>query len=328
MTALKVLKGNFDSGKKNYINYTTQSESKKDVLFTDFITNTVDPKQKRMSENYAKNYKTLLFHLNNFSEEYDVNIYTNSVNEEFLDDFITYLEEKNYKLNYINFLIILTKGMVKKAAIYGYAVDPSFDDVKVKTEESFSVYLSMNEITRIYYYDKLSPIQKKWRDLFVLGCLTGLRYSDYSSLDSSNFQGDFIVKTTKKTGIKVVIPEHDYVKEIYNKYEGKIPNGLSLQQFNKHLKNISREIGFNDTVIINYIKGRKSITEIKPKWKLITTHTARRSFATNMYLTGRMKTFEIMAITGHTTEKSFFKYIKVTKENIVNQIAGDTFFRK
>jgi|GEM_PF-2622157 len=50
--------------------------------------------------------------------------------------------------------------------------------------------------------------------------------------------------------------------------------------------------------------------------------------ATNMYLTGRMKTFEIMALTGHTTEKSFFKYIKVNNSDISKQIAGDSYFRK
>lgn len=326
--ALKLIHGENRFGKKDYINYGALTEPKTGVLFTEFIEKTVARKQKRMKESYSRNYKTLLLHLENFTTEFDVNLYTNSVNEEFLDDFITWLEEKNLRLSYIGYQVILIKGMVKKAAIYGYAVDPSFDDVQVKAEETFSVYLSMNEITRLYYYENLTNIQKKWRDLFVLGCLTGLRYSDYSTLDDSNFQGDFIVKVTKKTGVKVVIPVHDYIREIVSRYPEKFPAGLSTQQFNRHLKNIARKAGFNDAVVYTCTKGRNVNTEYKQKWEMVSSHTARRSFATNMYLTGRMKTHEIMAITGHTTEKSFFRYIKVTQEDTIKQIAGDNFFRK
>jgi integrase len=61
---------------------------------------------------------------------------------------------------------------------------------------------------------------------------------------------------------------------------------------------------------------------------MISSHTARRSAATNMYLTGRWKTFQIMAITGHTTEESFFRYIKVSKTDVAKQMAGDSYFKK
>ena len=328
MTALRLLKGSFDNQKKDYINRVAQSEPRTGVLFADFIENTITRKSKRMSESYARNYNSLLRLLRDFANEFNVNIYTNSVNEEFLDDFITYLEEKGYKLSYIKYQLTLIKGMVRRASTYGYAVNPSFDDVDLGDEDSFSVYLSMNDITRIYYYEGLTRIQSKWRDLFVVGCLTGLRYSDYSTLRKENFNGDYIVKVTKKTGAKVSIPIHDYVREIYEKYDGELPTGLSIQTFNEHLKNICKKIGFNEKVTFSYTKGGKVITETKQKWELISSHSARRSFATNAYLTNRLEPFKIMAITGHTTEKSFFRYIKVTKEDLIKQIANDNFFKK
>jgi len=46
---------------------------------------------------------------------------------------------------------------------------------------------------------------------------------------------------------------------------------------------------------------------------MVTTHTARRSFATNMYKMG-IPSITIMAITGHRTETAFLKYIKVTPQ--------------
>jgi integrase len=94
------------------------------------------------------------------------------------------------------------------------------------------------------------------------------------------------------------------------------------------LKNIARKAGFNDAIVYTCTKGRNVNTEYKQKWEMVSSHTARRSFATNMYLTGRMKTLNIMSITGHTTKKSFFRYIKVTKEDAVKQLSGDIIFRK
>ena len=122
------------------------------------------------------------------------------------------------------------------------------------------------------------------------------------------------------------IPIHDYVREIYEKYEGNVPGGLSVQTFNQHLKNICRRIGFTEPVTFNYTRGGNVITETRQKWELISSHSARRSFATNAYLTNRLEPYKIMAITGHTTEKSFFRYIKVTKEDLIKQIANDNFF--
>jgi len=314
--------------KKDYINYTRNSEPKTGVLLCDFIEKTIERKSKRMGESFMKNYKTIIFHLNEFSEKNDVLIYINSINEEFLDDFIIYLEEKKLRLNYIKGLITSIKTMVRKSAIYGYMVDPTYDDINVDSEETFSVYLSMNEITRIYYFKGLSKKQERIRDLFIIGCLTALRYSDYSTLTKDNFKNDFIIKTTKKTNKKVILPIHDYVREIFNKYDGEIIYGLSIQHFNRYIKMICKKIGLTDSITYNYTKGGKLITETKEKWELISSHTARRSSVTNMYLTGRLKTFEIMSITGHTTEKSFFRYIKVTNENISKQILSDSYFKK
>lgn len=217
--------------------------------------------------------------------------------------------------------------MVKKAGTYGYLVDPSYDDVYLKEESSsFAVFLSMNEITRIYYYENLTRKQQRIRDLFIIGCLTGLRYSDYSNLNKEDFQDEFIVKTTKKTN-RVIIPLHEYVKEILEKYEYDLPKNISIQYFNRYVKLICKKIGLNEVITNSYMRGNKIITESKEKWELISSHTARRSAATNMYMTGRMKTSDIMTTTGHTTESSFFRYIKTSTEDKVKSIAGDSYFR-
>lgn len=222
--------------------------------------------------------------------------------------------------------------MVRKASQYNYTVDPTYNQIDLHLEETFAVFLSMNEITRIYYYkfrkQDSRRAKEKIRDLFVVGCLTALRYSDYSTLTQDNFQNDFIVKRTKKTNVTVKVPMHDYVREIIAKYGGNIPNGLCIQNFNKYLKLIMREIRLTDKITYSYTVGGKIKTVTKEKWELICSHTARRSAATNLYLTGRMKTLEIMRLTGHKTEQNFFRYIRLTSDDTARSISGDMFFRK
>lgn len=329
-TALKLVKGaSLDSaGPKNYINNKLQGEPKHGVLFRNFIQTVIQRRTGRIGASYIRSYKNLILHVDRFSALNDAEIFTNSVNEEFLDDFIVYLQEQELKHGYIKGLIDLAKACIRRAATYGYAVDSSFDDVVLKDEDIFSVYLSMNEITRIYYFKGLTRFQQKIRDLFVVGCLTAMRYSDYSTLSPANFQGNYIIKVTKKTSKKVKIPIHDYVREIYNKYNGNLLFGYSIQHFNRYIKVICQKIGLDDQITFNYTRGGKLQTITKPKYELICSHTARRSAATILYLTQRFKTFEIMALTGHTTETSFFRYVKITNDDISQQISTDTFFKK
>lgn len=111
-TALKLVHS--AAGKRDYINRLILSEPKTGVLFTDFIEQTLAKKAKRRGESYAKGYNTLIKHVKAFSVEYEAEIYTNSVGEDFLDDFICYLEEKDLRKNYIVTLLSLVKAMTAK----------------------------------------------------------------------------------------------------------------------------------------------------------------------------------------------------------------------
>lgn len=318
--------------RKDYINHFRQSKPLEGIFFTEFVRETLEKRSRRKSVNYAAVYDAIIKHINNFSELFDCDIYTNSITEEFIDDFIIYLEDQGLRHNTIVGYIQKIQSLVRRAGQYNYAVDNTYDEVDMREEPTNAVFLSMNEITRIYYYKFVKQDKRKAkeriRDLFVIGCLTALRYSDYSTLTSDNLQGRYIVKRTKKTNVDVKVPAHDYVLEIFEKYRGIIPNGLCIQYFNKYLKVIMKEIGLTDKITYSYTQGGKSITVTKEKWELISSHTARRSAATNMYLTGRMKTLEIMRLTGHRCEQNFFRYIRLTNEDTARSISGDMFFRK
>ena len=311
---------------KNYINDNHINSPIRDKLLVDFIMEMVNKKNKSIS--YKSQYKVLMKHVNEFSEKYDCMIYTNSVTEDFIEDFIGYLRDKNMRNNTVKGLIEKIKAMTKKAGNYGYAVNRTFDEISVPEEDTCSIALSMNEITRIYYYTGLTKKQEKIRDLFIVGCLTGMRYSDYSTLTSDNIQKDIIIKKTKKTGVTVHVPVHSYIKELLEKYNGELPKDISIQHFNRSIKTICKKIGLTDKVVFTRTVGHNVVTDSYEMWQVISSHTARRSAATNMYNSGRMKTLQIMLITGHTTEKNFFRYIKIGREENAKNISTDLFFRK
>lgn len=318
--------------RKDYINHFRQAKPIEGVYFTIFVREVLEKRSRRKSEHYAAVYDAIIKHIDAFSEEFDCDIFTNSVTAEFLDDFIIYLEDQGLRHNTIVGYIQKIQTLIRRASQYNYAVDNTYNEIDLQCEPTNAVFLSMNEIARIYYYkfekqDKRKS-KERIRDLFVIGCLTALRYSDYSTLTKDNFQGDYLVKRTKKTNVDVKIPLHAYVKEIYAKYGGVIPCKLCIQYVNKYLKVIMKEIGLNDLITYSFTKGGKLITVTREKWELISSHTARRSAATNMYLTGRMTTLEIMRMTGHRTEQNFFRYIRLTNDDTARSISGDMFFRK
>lgn len=276
------------TARKDYINHFRQSKPLEGIYFTSFIKEVLEKRSRRKSEHYATVYDAIIKHIDNFSLEFDCDIYTNSVTAEFLDDFIIYLEDQGLRHNTIVGYIRKIQTLIRRASQYNYAVDTTYDEIDLHEEPTNAVFLSMNEITRIYYYkfenqDKRKA-KERIRDLFVLGCLTALRYSDYSTLTKDNFQGDYLVKRTKKTNVDVKVPMHDYVREIIAKYGGLVPGGLCIQYVNKYLKVIMKEIGLNDPVTYSFTKGGRLVTVTKEKWELISSHTARRSAATNMYL--------------------------------------------
>lgn len=314
------------------MNHFRQEKPLEGIYFTDFIREVLERRSRRRSEHYAAVYDAIIKHVESFSEEFDCDIFTNSITVEFLDDFIIYLENKGLRHNTIVGYVQKIQSLVRRSSSYNYAVDSTYDEIELREESVNAVFLSMNEIARIYYYkfekQDRRKARERIRDLFVIGCLTALRYSDYSTLTNDNFINGYIVKRTKKTNVDVKIPVHDYVREIFDKYEGNIPGGLCIQYFNKYLKIIMKEIGFTDKITFSYTKGGRLVTETREKWELISSHTARRSAATNMYMTGRMKTLEIMKLTGHRSEQNFFRYIRLTADDMARSISGDNFWRK
>jgi len=193
-------------------------------------------------------------------------------------------------------------------------------DFKVPTEETDAIYLTFDEIGKIYVADLTDhPELMPARDLFVLGCLTGLRFSDFSALHPEDLRQNMLYKKQEKSVHWVVIPLRKEAKEIFTEQFKEAIPGICNAQFNKKVKEIAKLAGLHETIKFSYRKGNKQIEVKRPKWAWVTSHTARRSFCTNEYLKGTPYKM-IMQISGHKREKDFYKYIRIDPEAAAQKV--------
>ena len=253
---------------------------------------------------------------------------------DFYNDFIKYLNEAThargkYKPNVIGKFIKNIKVMTRYAYENHYTTNDDFKrkEFKAYKENVETIYLTEEELNRLYAL-VLPDNQAQVRDNFLISCYTGLRYSDIVRLEQKhlNFAQKMLTIVTQKTNTLVVIPMHPKVEAIFAKYGNKPPKVQCNQSTNRMLKKLCRMAEITNFVSIIETTGgvRQEVTY--EKCDMVTSHTARRSFATNAYRAG-IPSLSIMQITGHTTESSFMRYIRVSKEENAIALQEHAFFR-
>lgn len=259
-------------------------------------------------------------------------IYFEDINRNFYNDFISYLNDNKYSKNYIGTVIQKIK------TVMGYALDEGKHNNSEFKKSYFSKisevinhpYLDLNELNEI---EKLELVDREMdiaRDIFLVGCFTGLRIGDLLSfIKNPNYLNEngkkFIQIKQSKTKNYVYIPLKPNVKKIMEKYDGNLPDYLHQNIINKHLKSICKRANITCEYQYTRTEGGEEVVYKKPKYKFISTHTARRSFCTNAFKEG-LPVHDIMAISGHKTETIFLDYIKVDVIQNASRISKHTFF--
>lgn len=266
--------------------------------------------------------RQMRYSLNLFKEFLgDSNPQFNDITVKFVEGFIEWMAEKGLRANTRGCHIKRIKTAMGEAFDAGLHKSREFEKFRVEKELVENIYLSEDEIRKIEELP-LSGRKELSRDLFVIGCHTAMRFSDCIRLRPDDIKGGIIKQKQAKTGNMVSIPCHPKVMEIIRKYNG-APQVCDVL-LNRDIKEICWMAGIRDKVGIRR-HGEKETTYCE-KWKLVSSHTARRSAATNMYKAG-IPTIAIMKITGHKSEKVFMDYIKVTGEENAQMLKDNPFFR-
>lgn len=271
------------------------------------------------------------------------------INKALADHFVSFMEKNGYMVTSINKYIICFKAMIQNAMdqeLHNNLIAlRAFSKKKIQeTDKAKEIYLTKAELQALYEMP-LEGLKDKVRDVFLVGCYTCQRFSDYARLEKENFtktaKGTKVVRIVQeKTGNDVVIPIlNDNLLHIAEKYGYDIPkvNDVIL---NRYIKQILKEL--SSTVPSLARKERTLLTMkerekekqglvsferdnkenvIKPRYELVSSHTARRSGITNLYLSGNFDTYQMMSISGHRDEKTFYEYIKLSSDEVADSIA-------
>ena len=315
------------------------------VYFTDYLYTYIKRYESARSIITIRHYNTTRNKLIEYEKTLPKRLSFEDINIEFYNDFRRWFFLHGYTDNYFGSIVKVIKQAYKEAR----QVDKlhSFSDIEHRdfvtvTAESDNVYLNEEELQKIHNL-KITPelIAANYKDLdshriqqkitsltrvrqrFLIGAYTGLRVSDFARLGDMNI-GEFIRINTTKTKSNTVVPIHPVISEILA--EGFDPSiTVSDQKINSHIKELARLAGITEMVLLNKHVGGKVVEVYKEKCDLVSTHTARRSFATNAYKAG-VPTIAIMKITGHKKESTFLKYIKISAEENAEILKSHPFF--
>lgn len=312
------------------------------VYFVDWIQKYIDESPIRLYQGQPvkkrtiQHYTTTKYKLDNYEKYFNTKLRFQDIGLEFYRNFLFYCQNiEKINNNTIGGYVTNIKKWCKIIDIEGLPINQQYRHSEFSTisNKTKDIYLTEDEINIVFnhnfnYSERLDNV----RDNFIIGLRTGLRISDFMQLKNINIINDSIEIETTKTSYPVIIPLHQQIKEILQKRNGALPNQISDVKFNQYVKEVCKAVGFTEMVegakminkkedkdffpniaIISKNKNRKEFG-IYPKYELITSHTCRRSFASNLY--GKLPNMTIMAITGHKTESQFLKYIKITpREN-------------
>lgn len=319
--------------KKALSNFINQNKTETDpdkseffMLANRFIMGEIKNRGKDKSKGSLNNYHAVTKHLKDFqnkTSKYPITFET--INLDFFYKYTSYLKENlGLSPNTIAKDISIIKVFMGEAIDLRYTTNNEFRHKKFSYSEidTDAVYITENELEALYQFDfshnkKLENV----RDLFVFGAWVGLRFSDFSNIKPENIveiDSEYFIKIiTQKTKELVIIPCNPVVLAIFKKYDNnrnRLPYTISNQKFNDYIKEVFKSAGFLE-------KGRLANNVDLELWQCVSSHAARRSFATNYYLQG-FPVIDLMKITGHKTEKAFMKYIRITKLDAAKRLSS------
>lgn len=189
----------------------------------------------------------------------------------------------------------------------------SLKHMVTRTEEPESIFLNEDEICLIEQTEADGPQQAIVKDLFLIGCETGLRFSDFTKIKPHHISQSNLRLYQSKTKKKVTIPVSERFKNILEKYNYDLPEFKNITEFNKHIRAVVERAGITENVTRLCRKGTTEVTKVFKKYELVSSHTARRSFCTNKFIKG-LPAQAVMQFSGHKSERTFMRYLKIDSE--------------
>jgi len=251
----------------------------------------LSPKRQKLKPSSISSYKTTQRVIDKFQRQAKINLTLKDFSQSDIDKFSDFLIiDEEFAMNthaksMMDLLQIIKYAIKQKRIPAAKMVELVFD---TRREETDSIYLTEDEILQLLEINEFAdPIHEQVRDVFVLGCFTGMRFSDYSTIDTSAIRNNRLEFVQKKTGGKVTIPIHPVVNAILKKYDNSLPLVPENNEFNRIIKIVGEKLPSLHVPFTKQVTYKRELTEfVAMKYSYLQTHTARRSFCSNEYLKG------------------------------------------
>jgi site-specific recombinase XerD len=294
--------------------YKKLNDTQHEKHFTDYIDEFIEVKKSLVDDDTIKTYRNLKDNILEYEALYKVKLDFEEIN--------TYA----FFISYTNFLInvkkYLNSTIQKRISLFG-TVLKYFYDIRISKSIEFKSYkftgktvrgqepvtLNVAELEMLKALDLTDNKRlERVRDLFIVECWTGLRYVDFMGMSKKDFKHGKIKRYIEKTDEWLTIPLFDEARQVLEKYDYQLKR-ISNDKYNEYIKDVCALVpSFQEEITKVHFSGNEKITVTKKKCDWISTHTARRVFVT-LLLELNVNPAQIMRWTGHTSLKSFERYI-------------------
>ena len=308
------------------------------------ILNTKGRKYSKNSINSWKQFRRIFFEcFKNQSFTWD------ELSQPIIHKFLNYMDKLGYmgetKNRHIGvFSTFITIAEKQKLHTNGIARKWLCSSTVNDEEKRALIYLTKEELSSLHNMP-LTGLKEQVRDLFLIACYTALRYSDFSKIKKgcigyTSSKTHVIRLSQQKTQKPVVIPIlNEELVALLEKYDYNAPD-VCEQIINRYIKEICQEL--SETVPSLGVKVRTLLTKteregmekgrltfefddegypVKPRYELVACHTARRTAITNMYLSQKFTTQQMMSVSGHKKEDTFKKYVRLSNDEKADEVA-------
>lgn len=284
-----------------------------------FMEQYIQIKKEVICNSTYKRYKVFFNLIQRFEGHISERLYIEHISSEFIRDFLLFGKQEDYSENTIYRTIHFVKTILNFVERRGIQTRVRELEIRREKQNKEIITLSESEILKIKYTNVPDRLQDS-KDWLLISCYTGQRVSDFMKFSTKQLTEinrkkclNFVQQKTQK---EITIPLHPIVQNILNRKGKNFPNSVSIKQYNEDIKEIARLSGLTESINARKRLGHRTKLLRIEKWKVISSHIGRRSFASNFY--GKIPTPLLMEATGHSTEIMFLKYINsFDKERLV-----------
>jgi len=279
----------------------------------------------RRHPRYGQYIGSLLYNLRALESEYRVTLRPIQVTDIFWGYFISFCQSRGLKNSSIGTMIHRLKAVLSWASKYNAPVSPTYCEVIPPKSDPKEIALSADDVSRIAYFDvdrfyarrrkDFRDTMRRVRDHFVLSCNLYQRFSDMVRISPECFERNIFRIVQQKTGAVAVVNIDKYAIDakttyrILERYGYSAPFTSTIGNYNRYLHLLMRDVGFTEPVRVEErIDGRLVVSEI-PKWRMISSHTARRTAITIGVLRGH-NIHALKRCSGHSNLKCFDAYVR------------------